>query len=380
MSALRNDPDRRYCREVLPHVSRTFALNIRLLGGVLGEAVRIGYLMCRAADALEDSWPGTPPEIEARFDTMLAAIGGDGRAAERLAGEALAVAGPREDLRLVANYPRVWRAYRALADPVRAPLEEAVRTMATGMRRFAARAAARAPGAPYLDTEAELHAYCHVVAGCVGEMLTRLARLESPADEATEARRLALAPVVGEALQLTNILLDWPVDVRRGRCHLPAEWLAEHRLAPHELTGADHPGVRAIAGRLEALARDALGRVPDYVALFPGGRVRYRLFCVWPALWAAGSLRAARGDPEFPWGVRRPRITKRALWGLALAALLRVRSDRAIRALFERELAAREPPGSALVPDRLGRLSRLARGQHPQAVEDPRRAAGEHDR
>jgi len=352
MHAPATDPDLRYCREVLPHVSRTFALNIRLLRGDFGDAVRIGYLMCRAADALEDSWPGAPAEIEARFDTMLAAIGGDAAAAEAIARDARAVAGGRSDLRLVAHYSQVWRAYRGLTAPVRAPLEDAVRTMAAGMRRFAARAAARAPGAPYLDTEAELHDYCYVVAGCVGEMLTRLARLETPADDSTEAQRLVLAPVVGEALQLTNILLDWPADLRRGRCHLPAEWLAEHGLAPGDLAGADRPGVRALVVRLEALARAAIARVPDYVALFPGRFARYRLFCTWPALWAAGSLRAARRDPEFPWGPRRPRLPKHELWRQALEAVLRVRSDRGTRTLFERELAALSPRGPEAAPAR----------------------------
>lgn len=344
------EPDLRYCREVLPRVSRTFALNIRLLRGDFGDGVRIGYLLCRAADALEDSWPGTPAEIEARFDAMLAALGGDAGAAERLARSARDVAGGREDLHLVADYPRVWRAWRSLPEPVRMPIADAVRVMATGMRRFAARAAARPAGAPYLDTEDELHAYCYTVAGCVGEMLTHLARLESPADEATEAQRLALAPVVGEALQLTNILLDWPVDLRRGRCHLPAEWLAAHGLVPERLVGADGPGVRALAARLESLARAALARVPDYVALFPGRFVRYRLFCTWPALWALGSLRAARREPGFPWGPRRPRLPKHELWRQALEAALRVRSDRGTRALFERELAAPGPRRPASGP------------------------------
>lgn len=346
------DSDLRYCRDVLPRVSRTFALNIRLLRGGMGDAVRVGYLLCRAADALEDSWPGAPAEIEARFDTMLAAVDGDAAAAERIARDARGVAGGGEDLQLVAHYPRVWRAFRGLPDPAREPLADAVRTMATGMRRFAARAAGRPPGTPYLDTEAELHAYCYVVAGCVGEMLTRLARLEAPADEATGAQRLALAPVVGEALQLTNILLDWPVDLRRGRCHLPAEWLAAHGLAPGDLTGADRPGVRAMAARLESLARAALARVPDYLALFPGRMVRYRLFCTWPALWAAGSLRATRRDPEFPWGPRRPRLPRHELWRQALEAVLRARSDRGIRALFERELAALRPRGIEPAPAR----------------------------
>ena len=36
---IRHDPtDLRFCREALPRVSRTFAINIRLLTGTLGEA------------------------------------------------------------------------------------------------------------------------------------------------------------------------------------------------------------------------------------------------------------------------------------------------------------------------------------------------------
>src|SRR5881397_2097503 len=63
--------EHRYCREVLPRVSRTFAISIGLLRGSLQEAVRIGYLLCRIADALEDSWPGDGREIRARFDALV---------------------------------------------------------------------------------------------------------------------------------------------------------------------------------------------------------------------------------------------------------------------------------------------------------------------
>ena len=48
-----------WARTVLPRVSRTFAINIRVLRGSLGDAVRTAYLMCRVADTLEDVWPGT---------------------------------------------------------------------------------------------------------------------------------------------------------------------------------------------------------------------------------------------------------------------------------------------------------------------------------
>ena len=326
--------DRDYCRAVLPRVSRTFAINIRLLNGGLGEAVRVGYLLCRAADTLEDAWPGSDLEIGERFDRFEAALGGDSAAADDLAHGAALVKPGSPELDLLANLGRVLGVARSLPAHDREVLTECVRTMSAGMRRYVTRAAGRPAGAPYLDTEAELHDYCWVVAGCVGVMLTRLFGARVPAaDPATEARRVALAPVVGEALQLTNILLDWPADVRRGRCHVPAAWLGERGLEPRDLVTSGRAGVPELAARLEALARAALARVPDYLDLIPGGQVRYRLFCLWPALWAQGSLDHARRDPEFPWGPRRPRLPRAALWGSALHSLVGARDGRGLRRL-----------------------------------------------
>jgi 4,4'-diapophytoene synthase len=321
MPAPRNE-DQRYCRAILPRVSRTFAINIRLLGGDLGDSVRTAYLLCRSADALEDSWRGDAGEIRGRFAALEAAVAGDDRAARELAARAATEAGGRADLELVAHLPAVLRTYAARPAPDREAIAECLRTMCFGMSRFAARASERPPASPYLDTEGELRAYCHAVAGCVGIMLTRLFSARAPAsDPAAAEARLALAPVVGEALQLTNIFLDWPVDMRRGRCFVPASWLEEHALVPADLVGRDHPGVRALAGRLESQARAALARVPEYLALIPLAAVRFRLFCLWPAVWAASSLTHARSDPEFPWGARRPRLPRAELWRRALGSI-----------------------------------------------------------
>ncbi len=322
MNVTRLSEDRAWCDHVLPRVSRTFALNIRLLAGTFREAVSTGYLLCRAADAIEDSWPGSAGEIRARFRLLLDSLGDDDAPAESLAALARGTASRASDLELVAGLPRVRRVWRALPAADRGVLAECVHTMATGMCRYAARAAERPPGAPYLDTEAELRDYCWVVAGCVGVMLTRLFGARAAGDPAAQRRRIELAPAVGEALQLTNILLDWSADARRGRCYLPAAWLAEHGLEPRDLVGSARPGVTALEVRLEARARAALARVPDYLDAVPPRALRYRLFTLLPALWGLASIEHAREDPEFPWGARRPRLPRGRLWGEAGGGLL----------------------------------------------------------
>jgi farnesyl-diphosphate farnesyltransferase len=334
-----------YCRGVLPRVSRTFAINIRVLGEPLARAVRIAYLLCRSSDALEDSWPGTPDEIRERFGALQAALAGDAAAAARVADGARALPGARADLALLANLPAVLRCFGALDPQERAAIGDCLAVMSRGMCRYAARAASAAgsdgvgasaglpaggaaaaagpPARAYLETEAELHDYCWVVAGCVGVMLTRLfarvARRDRPEDATA---RLERAAQMGEALQLTNILLDWPADVRRGRCYIPAQWLAEHGLAPRDLVEAPRAGQREILDRLERLARRALEVVPEYLGRVPTGETRYRLFCLWPALWAAASIGRARREPRFPWGPQRPRISRARLWSLAAGSLL----------------------------------------------------------
>ena len=313
--------ERAWCREALLRVSRTFALNIRCLSGRMLESVRLAYLLCRAADALEDSWPGAPAEMGARFDDLVASLDADRSAAARLAAAAASLP-PRADLDLLARLPALLRVLDSLdpgdADDVRT----CVRTMARGMKRYATRAAGRGADEPYLEDDAELRDYCHVVAGCVGEMLTRLVSRDIEDDDARiAARRLELAPVVGEALQLTNILLDWPVDLRGGRCHVPRAWLARHGLAPADLIGPSS-AARELSLRLATLAHAALDRVPDYLDTIPAREHRYRLFCLLPTLWARASLDVALANPDFHSDPHRPRLPRSTVMFEAVRGLV----------------------------------------------------------
>jgi farnesyl-diphosphate farnesyltransferase len=302
--------ERAWCREALLRVSRTFALNIRCLSGRMLESVRLAYLLCRAADALEDSWPGPPGEIAARFDALVAAVEGDAAAAARLSEGATRLDG-RSDVALLARLPALLHVLASLDEQDAGDIRRCVSTMALGMKRFATREAERGADVPYIDDDAELHEYCYVVAGCVGEMLTRLLEHGLPQDRFD----------VAEALQLTNILLDWPVDLRAGRCHVPATWLARHGLTIRQLL-SDSDAARELSLRLAALANDALDRVPDYLDTIPTREHRYRLFCLLPALWARASLQLAMRAPDFHFAPHRPRLSRRSVMSEALVGFL----------------------------------------------------------
>ncbi len=48
-------PPHLYCKAVIPKVSRTFAISIRVLRGDFQKSVLCSYLLCRILDTIEDS-------------------------------------------------------------------------------------------------------------------------------------------------------------------------------------------------------------------------------------------------------------------------------------------------------------------------------------
>ena len=70
--------DERYQDEILPHVSRTFALTIPQLPAALRVAVTNAYLLCRIADTIEDEPALSPAETLAFLDRFKAVVAGRG--------------------------------------------------------------------------------------------------------------------------------------------------------------------------------------------------------------------------------------------------------------------------------------------------------------
>jgi len=210
---------------LLQKTSRTFALTIPMLPLPLRTEIGVAYLLFRIIDTFEDATAWSPAERRKALTDFGGLLGDemtDGAA--RAAAEAWLRRPPVEHdgyRELLAETPRVLGWYRRLSAPARAQMRTHVERSAQGMGRFVERT--DATGALRLDTMADLHDYCYVVAGIVGEMLTELFVLSDARLDGIAKELRARAVAFGEGLQLVNILKDAGSDAVEGRTYLPRQ-------------------------------------------------------------------------------------------------------------------------------------------------------------
>jgi farnesyl-diphosphate farnesyltransferase len=155
-----------------------------------------------------------------------------------------------------------------------------------------------------LQNDGELDDYTYRVAGCVGEFWTKMCRAHVfPAAKFDDAWLLANGVRFGKGLQLVNILRDIPVDLRNGRCYLPAPELRSAGLAPVDLLEPKNEArLRPLYGKYLALAEGHLTAGWEYTNVLPRSCMRVRLACSWPILIGAKTIGRLRTenvlDPE----------------------------------------------------------------------------------
>ena len=279
----------RTSRLLLPRVSRTFALGIKLLPPRLEPPVRIGYLLCRIADTIEDDLGLTPERKSVLLDMFLAAFD-DARVADEFALSVAELTASDDYLELVAASAGVLELYGALDAPARAILRRWIVEMVGGMRDFVL----RHPRGIRIATLAELREYCYYVAGTVGHLLTELWHEHSLAvGDATYARLLEDCEPFGEALQIVNILKDVAWDAERENAiYIPADLLAAQGSSHAMILDAGRRDAnRRALDPVIAAANEDVERALRYIEALPATAMRVRLFCVLPILFAIATLR-----------------------------------------------------------------------------------------
>ena len=322
-----------YQRDILPGVSRTFALTIPVLPDDLAVVVTNAYLLCRLADTIEDD-VGLDDRQKTHFHARFVRVVEGLESAEPFAEELAPLLSDRtlaEERDLVRNTARVIRVTLSFSGAERDALTRCVRIMCRGMPAFQ-----RNKSLAGLASLRNLDEYCYYVAGVVGEMLTELFILHCPELGARREQMLQLAVSFGQGLQMTNILKDIWDDRESGTCWLPRSIFEQHAFDLVDLDSAHHSvefaaGLNELVGIAHAHLRNAL----EYSCLIPKRQPGIRKFCLWAIGMAVLTLQRIHDNPAFTSGAD-VKISRRAVKATVLTTNLLLKSNRALRIAFDR--------------------------------------------
>lgn len=209
-----------HCQDMTREHSKTFYLGSRFFPAQQRQAVWAVYAACRDGDDIVDERSGDEARagLDAWWARTQAAFAG--RPGPHPIDTALAWA--------AGTYPIPLSAFAELHEGLRMDLA----------------------GHEYRTMD-DLILYCRRVAGVVGFMIAPVSGY-SGGD-----RTLHAALMLGQAMQLTNILRDVGEDLRRGRVYLPQTLLTEYGVTRCDLErGVVTPEYRALMEHLSDLARD----------------------------------------------------------------------------------------------------------------------------
>jgi squalene synthase HpnC len=117
--------------------------------------------------------------------------------------------------------------------------------------------------AGYAD-EAQLLDYCSRSANPVGRLLLHLYGVRSP-------QALAQSDAICTALQLINFWQDCGIDLTRGRCYFPADWMRQHGTDQAALhSGESHASEQALIAHCVQHARHLMASGAPLVHQVPG--------------------------------------------------------------------------------------------------------------
>jgi farnesyl-diphosphate farnesyltransferase len=323
----------RYTRAILPRVSRTFALGVQLLPPRLELPVRLGYLLCRIADTIEDDLALSAVRKAQLLDGFASCFD-DSECADAYGVTTLELTANADYLALVVASREVFALYRLLDEATRAILRRWILVMVDGMRAFVL----EHPNGIRIANVAEFRRYCYYVAGTVGHLLTDLWGHHSRAvDARVHARLLDDCEAFGEALQVVNILKDVAWDAEReNSIYVPSDML--------RAAGSSHIGILDSARRSEnraalepliEIAKRDIDRALCYIENIPLLAWRVRLFCVLPILFAVATTREIERSEAMLIPGGGVKISRAEVHNIVLASSTSMLSNRSLRRLVE---------------------------------------------
>lgn len=274
-------------RDLLRSASRTFAIGIEQLPGVLCDAGTVAYLLLRVSDYLEDNEDMDSEKKVKLLHVWVEILRGNARS-EDLTQHIQDVDTSNPDAVVAQHAGDILARLATLPDELQEIITDHVLHSTLGMARWVERG-------PEVNDEADLDDYMFEVAGRVGYLLTHLFAWYSTTIRNRKDRLLPLAREFGLALQTVNVIRGLRKDYERGWVFVPRKYLAQVHLTEHELF---QPENRAAAIQvLDMLADKAerhLHAALTCVKTLPPWQHRIRLACIFPLMFAIRTLAISR--------------------------------------------------------------------------------------
>lgn len=348
------EPERLLFDELLPAVSRSFFLSLRILPPAPRRPIALAYLLARSADTLCDT---TQLPVTARLPQLLALSGQITSGFDRAAFDSLQrelgadPATADAERRLLQSLPVqlqvLARLPQADGEDIRRVLQTLISGMELDLQRFGN---ADTDNIRSLDSIEDTEQYCYLVAGCVGEFWTRvLDRHLSLFPGDGKSSVLGQAVDLGRALQLVNILRDLHQDLKQGRCYLPSAQLGAADLRASDLLRTESWPRALVITRFWLYRASAwFDQGLNYVTAIPRRHWRLRLAALWPALIGLATLNELSCRPAWPAEQRIIKISRRRVYLIMMLSLPAIFSNTVTRAWvnrWQRRLRRGLPPG-----------------------------------
>lgn len=277
--------------EMLRDVSRTFALSIKQLPGLLSEATANAYLLLRVSDCLEDN-ETMSPQRKSSLLRLWADVLREKETVSHLTESIADLDSNDPEVHVAQNAGLILDWLHQLPDALQEPILTRVRRTTLGMARWQ-------DHGPYVEDEAALDDYMHEVAGRVGYLITDLFAWYSPHIRERQEELMPLARQCGLALQTVNIIRGIPKDHARGWVFVPQTYMQEVGLTRDTLLDPQRlDDSLLVVNKLTSKAVHHLNHGLDYITLFPRRFHGIRLSLMWPLFFAVATLKKSQGNAD----------------------------------------------------------------------------------
>jgi len=278
-------------RDLLRSASRTFAIGIEQLPGVLCDAATVAYLLLRVSDYLEDN-EEMAAENKVKLLNLWAEILNGNAKTEELTNQIQNADTSNPDAVVAQHASDILARLSTLPKEVEGIIVHQIIHSTRGMARWVERG-------PQVNDEADLDDYMFEVAGRVGYLLTHLFAWYSSAIRNKKDVLLPLAREFGLALQTVNVIRGLRKDYERGWVFVPKKFLAKVNLTAQELFQPEHRAeaievLDMLADKAERHLRAAL----TCIKTLPPWQHRIRLACIFPLMFAIRTLAISRRNAQ----------------------------------------------------------------------------------